>query len=126
MKNLALSIILVTAGAASAQADYNCSTTSKPFQTTYEISSQGNSFKVSFFGNSRNTYQAVYTAVSVLPTRTGADIVLVKTKDLSTWKDMPKQLKLQDSLRYKALNKLVLKGLEKDIVFTGKDCTETP
>lgn len=117
-----LAAILLFSVTASAKVNYNCKTETKPLQTTYEISSQGDSFVVKFYGSSRNTYAAVYTAVGWLPTRTGGDIFLEKSQDFSTWKDMPQKLNIQDSLAYKPMHKLVLKGLGKDIVFTGEEC----
>jgi len=116
--------VLATVIGATASAGEAC-TVQVSNGTTVKLSQEDGLVSISHYGNSRNTYQALYSIEDCKWNRVGPKCTLIKVQDLSTWQDMPETLKL----KYGSLEKIesvTLFGLySKPVVFnSGLQCPQ--
>jgi hypothetical protein len=69
-----------------------------PQDETVVLKIDGNTYEVSHYGHSKNSYAAKYVLAGTQTTRYGSISGLKKYQDDSTWKDMPDTITLQDDV----------------------------
>jgi hypothetical protein len=93
MKLLTLIAITIVSVSTITHAEQICKTQDNlgvHYQLNYTADSK--LYKVWYYGHSRNNYEAIYKIINRRAMGSGYVDILVKLKDLSTWKDMPERL----------------------------------
>ncbi len=122
-----LAVLLVSA---TATADMNCQNHPAPGGEYFVVQVKGEQYHITHYGHSRNSYEAIYKAQNCLPTRYGGFCHLTKTKDLSTWKNMPIQLEVSRYVDYSGESlSIVVSGFTDlavpSVSFANSDCKIT-
>lgn len=87
---------------------------------TVKLSQEGSLVSISHYGNSRNTYHALYSIEECKWNRVGPKCTLIKVQDLSNWQDMPETLKLKYG-SLENIESVTLFGLyDQPIVFSSR------